>query len=60
MMTNDRWMKSSRSSGNGGNCVETRATLDCSRVYVRDSKDPLGGVLSVSADQWRAFLSSLR
>jgi hypothetical protein len=36
-----RWRKSSRSGGNGGECVELAHTLDA----VRDSKNPDGPVL---------------
>ena len=35
------WRKSSRSSGQGGNCVELHGTLDA----LRDSKNPAGPVL---------------
>ena len=36
------WRKSSRSGGNGGNCVEVVNTLDA----LRDSKNPAGPVLT--------------
>ena len=54
---NLRWRKSSRSSGQGGQCVEVAD--DGVRWYVRDSKDPDGGVLTVSGTAWRAFLAHL-
>jgi hypothetical protein len=38
----EQWRKSSRSSGQGGNCVELSDT-----GAVRDSKNPAGGVLRV-------------
>jgi hypothetical protein len=49
-----RWFKSSRSSGQGGNCVEVAKASDT--WYVRDSKNPTGGMLSVAPEAWRAFL----
>ena len=52
-----RWWKSSRSGGQGGNCVEVAG--DGHVWYVRDSKDPDGGVLTVSGTAWRAFLAHL-
>lgn len=51
------WRKSSRSGGNGGNCVEAAPTS--ARVAVRDSKDPEGPALVVSAREWRAFVGEL-
>jgi hypothetical protein len=53
-----RWRKSSRSGSQGGQCVEV-ATAG-TRWYVRDSKNPDGGVLRVDAAQWSAFLSLVR
>jgi hypothetical protein len=68
------WRKASRSTANGGNCVEvawrkaSRSTAngDCvevaglpGRVLVRDSKDPAGPVLAVPAAAWHAFVRSL-
>lgn len=52
------WRKSSRSSGNGGACVEL-ADLGAV-VGVRDSKDPGGGHLDVSRDALRALLADLK
>lgn len=48
------WRKSSHSDTEGGNCVEVAANL--STVHVRDSKDPAGPVLSVTPDEWSAFI----
>ncbi|MEV4755400.1 DUF397 domain-containing protein [Micromonospora sp. NPDC049559] len=50
-----RWRKSSRSSGNGGNCVEV-ADDRPGLVGVRDSKDPDGPVLVFAPSAWRAFV----
>jgi hypothetical protein len=54
-----KWIKSSRSggSGNGSACVEV--ARDAGRVYVRDTKDRDGGMLSVSAEQWSTFLTAV-
>lgn len=49
------WVKSSYSGGTGGNCVEIAALPGGGKV-IRDSKDPSGPALSLSADQW-AMLS---
>lgn len=51
------WRRSSRSSPNGDNCVEV--ATDRARVFVRDSKDPNAGMLTVSPAEWRTFLADL-
>ena len=48
------WRKSSYSSGQGGNCVEVAALPD-GGIAVRDSKNPGGDVLYVSAGCWEAL-----
>ncbi|MGK5522833.1 DUF397 domain-containing protein [Micromonospora sp. URMC 107] len=53
-----RWRKSSRSSGNGGDCVEVADNLP-GVVAVRDSKDPAGPALSFPPAAWRAFVGSV-
>lgn len=53
-----RWRKSSRSSGNGGNCVEVADNLP-HVVGVRDSKDPSGPALTFAPAAWRAFVTRL-
>jgi hypothetical protein len=53
------WRKSTYSSANGGQCVEVAANL-ASLVAVRDSKDPDGGALLFTPEQWAAFLSGAR
>lgn len=52
-----RWWKSSRSGGQGGNCVEVAD--DGGQWFVRDSKDPDGAILTVSGTAWHAFLRQL-
>ncbi|MEV1144435.1 DUF397 domain-containing protein [Micromonospora sp. NPDC049799] len=49
------WRKSSRSSGNGGACVEVADNLP-GVVGVRDSKDPTGPALTFPPASWRAFV----
>ncbi len=52
-----RFRRSSFSGSSGGNCVE----IAFDAVFgVRDSKNPIGPVLAVSAEQGRAFLRAIR
>ena len=52
------WRKSSRSSGNGGNCVEVgQADRD---VAVRDTKDRSGPVLRFAPEAWRRFAAQVK
>jgi len=53
------WRKASRSSSNGGNCVEVARNLP-GVVAVRDSKNPHGPVLTISRDDWAAFITRLQ
>ncbi len=48
------WQKSSTSSEPSGECVQLTCTR--SNVWVRDSKDPRGPVLGLTAAAWTAFL----
>ncbi|WJK40362.1 DUF397 domain-containing protein [Solwaraspora sp. WMMA2056] len=50
------WRKSSRSSSNGGNCVEVADNLP-GRVLVRDSKDRAGSTLAFAPAAWSAFVA---
>ncbi|MEU1752332.1 DUF397 domain-containing protein [Micromonospora matsumotoense] len=57
MELNDaRWRKSTRSSGNGGNCVEVADNLP-GVIAVRDSKDPDGPTLTFTPAAWHTFLT---
>jgi len=57
-MSTTAWIKSSRSAGNGGNCVEVRRHGGA--VEVRDSKDPAGPVLRVVPADFAAWLAAAR
>ncbi|WP_433517240.1 DUF397 domain-containing protein [Nonomuraea sp. CA-143628] len=52
------WRKSSRSSDNGGQCVEVATNLP-GVVAVRDSKDPEGPKLIFTPAEWRAFIGGV-
>jgi hypothetical protein len=51
------WHKSSYSGSNGGQCIEVAAS---GGVLVRDSKNPDGGRLVVSARVWREFAARIK
>jgi hypothetical protein len=53
------WRKSTRSDGNGGNCVEVARNLP-GIVAVRDSKDRSGPALIFARDDWAAFLAGVK
>ncbi|WP_422734813.1 DUF397 domain-containing protein [Micromonospora sp. WMMD558] len=55
-LTGARWRKSTRSNGQGGNCVEVADNLP-GLVAVRDSKDPSGPALTFEPAAWRAFVA---
>ncbi|MER5459074.1 DUF397 domain-containing protein [Micromonospora sp. NPDC002389] len=56
-MTDARWRTATRSSNNGGDCVEVADNLP-GRVLVRDSKDRAGGTLTFTPDAWRTFVTT--
>ena len=58
-LTGANWRKSTRSGGNGGNCVEVARDLP-GIVAIRDSKDPHGPVLIVGRDEWASFVDRVR
>ena len=54
------WRKSSRSNGNGGECVEV-AELPAGGRAVRDSKDQGSGpTLRFTPAEWRAFVEGVK
>lgn len=58
-LTGARWHKSSRSNGNGGECVEVAANLP-GVVAVRDSKNPEGPALLFTPQVWADFLTRIK
>ena len=58
-LTGAAWRKSTRSGGNGGNCVEVADNLP-GLVAVRDSKDPGGPTLAFAPEAWCAFTFAAR
>ncbi|MBQ1020771.1 DUF397 domain-containing protein [Micromonospora sp. D93] len=58
-MTGARWRKSTKSGGNGGNCVEVADNLP-GVVLVRDTKDRDGGTLTFNLQSWRGFVAMAR
>ncbi|GLY23897.1 DUF397 domain-containing protein [Micromonospora sp. NBRC 101691] len=58
-LTGARWRTSTRSSSNGGNCVEVADNLP-GVVAVRDSKHRDAGTLLFAPTAWRAFVGALR
>ncbi|WP_433308775.1 DUF397 domain-containing protein [Micromonospora sp. CA-269861] len=58
ILTGAQWRKASRSSTNGGACVEVADDLP-GVVGVRDSKDPEGPALVFEPVAWRAFVTEV-
>lgn len=58
-LTGAVWRKSSRSGGNGGDCVEVADNLP-DVVAVRDSKDPAGPALTFTPAAWSTFTTTVR
>jgi len=57
-LTSADWHKSTRSGGNGGDCVEVAVNLP-GIVAVRDSTNPDGPALSFTHAEWEAFLGGV-
>ena len=53
------WRKSSRSGNGGAECVEVARNLP-RVVAVRDSKNPEGPALTLTPDDWRAFMGRVK
>ncbi|MET8087553.1 DUF397 domain-containing protein [Micromonospora sp. NPDC005197] len=58
-LTDARWRKSTKSGGNGGDCVEVADNLP-GVVLVRDTKDRDGATLTFSPQSWRSFVAMAR
>ncbi|WP_028935269.1 DUF397 domain-containing protein [Pseudonocardia spinosispora] len=56
--TEPRFVKSTYSGGNGGDCVEWARTAQ--GVLVRDSKNPDGPRLKFTHAQWQSFTTSTK
>jgi Domain of unknown function (DUF397) len=53
-----RWRKSTFSGNGGGNCVDIAD--DGEKIYVRNSKNPGGMVVSFTQSEWTAFISGAK
>ncbi|GGM54360.1 DUF397 domain-containing protein [Dactylosporangium sucinum] len=53
-MQHSEWIMSSRSTGNGGSCVEARRHNDM--IEVRNSKNPSAGSVLFTTEEWDSFL----
>lgn len=58
-LTGAVWHKSTRSGGNGGDCVEVAVNLP-GIVAVRDTKDRDGAALIFTHGEWDAFVAGVR
>ena len=58
-LTGAVWHTSTRSGGNGGECVEVAVNLP-GIVAVRDSKHRDGATLTFTPGDWRNFLAGVR
>ncbi|MEV1328495.1 DUF397 domain-containing protein [Micromonospora costi] len=54
MPDSNGWMMSSRSTGNGGSCVEARRNAEM--IEVRNSKNPAAGIVRFTVEEWDSFL----
>ena len=58
MDSDSGWMMSSRSTGNGGSCVEARRYGDL--LEVRNSNYPDAGTLRFTDEEWDSFLDGAK
>ncbi|WP_405432739.1 DUF397 domain-containing protein [Micromonospora sp. NBC_00617] len=58
-LTGAQWRTSTKSGGNGGDCVEVADNLP-GVVLVRDSKDRDGATLTFNPQSWRSFVAMAR
>ncbi|MEU7020370.1 DUF397 domain-containing protein [Streptomyces sp. NPDC046203] len=54
------WRKSTHSNSSGGNCLEVADDSSPDLVPVRDSKQPHGPALLITATAWTPFITSLK
>lgn len=58
-MTDDTdWIMSSRSTGNGGSCVQARRSAGL--IEVRNSKHPDAGSVHFTSEEWDSFLDGAK
>jgi hypothetical protein len=53
-----RWIMSSRSTGNGGSCVQARRHAGV--IEVRNSKSPEAGTVKFTLEEWDSFLDGAK
>jgi hypothetical protein len=58
MDTDSGWIMSSRSTGNGGSCVEARR--EAGLIEVRNSKNPAAGTVRFTTEEWDSFLDGAK
>lgn len=57
-LTGAAWRTSTRSTPNGGSCVEVADNLP-GWIHVRDTKDRDGGTLTFTPTAWHTFVTSI-
>jgi hypothetical protein len=58
MRSDTGWIMSSRSSGNGGSCVQARRHAGV--IEVRNSKHPDAGTVRFTTQEWDSFLDGAK
>jgi hypothetical protein len=58
MNSDTTWIMSSRSTGNGGSCVQARRASDL--IEVRNSKRPDAGTVRFTIEEWDSFLDGAK
>ena len=58
MNSDTSWIMSSRSTGNGGSCVQARRHVDL--IEVRNSKSPDAGTVRFTTEEWDSFLDGAK
>jgi hypothetical protein len=58
MHSDSEWIMSSRSTGNGGSCVEARR--HAGQIEVRNSKRPEESTVRFTIEEWDSFLDGAK
>jgi Domain of unknown function (DUF397) len=58
MQHDSEWIMSSRSSGNGGSCVEARR--HAGQIEVRNSRRRDGSTVTFTVEEWDSFLDGAK